>query len=284
MKAEVELITPRAGRSWLFHTREETTFQFWWHAHEHYELTFIERGHGRRFAGNNASTYCPGDIALFGPSLPHAYVSDDRDHTQIAHIAQFRADVFGDALLENPEFRGLRSILTAAHRGILLTADPERLSSSITNLARLNGAEQTVALLELLVWLATSAHSTPLSTRPGSRTASHRSTHALIAAVQLLERNYKTSITRDQLAEMVAMTPSSLSRLFRRELGTTLTDYLSALRLGAAAELLADTQQPVADIAFCSGFANLANFNRQFRARYAMTPTRYRGAFTTARP
>jgi transcriptional regulator GlxA family with amidase domain len=173
-------------------------------------------------------------------------------------------------------------MLDAANRGLALTADPNRLRSSVDALARLDGAAQTVALLDLLVWLAHSAEYRPLSAepvRPASRPESHK---ALTAAVQYLEQNYRTRVTREHLAEAAAVTPSSLSRLFRRQLGVTITDYLSNVRLGASADLLAHSQRAIAEIAFSCGFTNLANFNRRFRARYGLTPSRYRRQFADA--
>lgn len=279
VRAEVEFVRPAAGRAWRFRVRAEQFYPFWWHSHEHYELTFIERGQGRRFAGNGAAAYRPGDLALFGPHLPHAYVSDERDGPQVAAIAQFRSDVFGASLLEHEEFQAVRAMLHAADRGLALTAEPGRLQPSMRTLDRLDGAEQTVALLDLLVWLAHSAGRQPLSAAPaGSHAQSH---DALTAAVQYLEQNFRTPVTRDQIAQAASVTPSSLSRLFRRQLGLTITGYLSDLRLGSAAELLARDERPVAMIAFSCGFTNLANFNRQFRARYGMTPSRYRRQFRT---
>jgi AraC-like DNA-binding protein len=279
VRAEVEFVRPPAGRSWRFHVRAEESFPFWWHSHDHYELTFIERGHGRRFAGNGVSAYYPGDLALFGPHLPHAYVSDEQDRPQVAGVAQFRGDVFGASLLEHEEFHALRAMLDASHCGLALSAEPSRLHSSMHSLAQLDGAEQTVALLDLLVWLARSADRRSLSTEPAGVASRSQSHAALSAAVQYLERNFRAPVTREEIAQAASVTPTSLSRLFRRQLGVTVTDYLSDLRLGAAAELLSHGRRSVADVAHSCGFANLANFNRQFRFRYGMTPRQYRRRF-----
>lgn len=257
----------------------EASYPFLWHTHEHYELTYVDQGRGRRFAGNDVSAYLPGDLVLFGPHLPHAYVSDDNAGIQIAAVAQFRSDVFGTSLLEHEEFAALRAMLNAADRGLVLSAEPGRLRASVRALARLDGAEQTVALLELLVWLARAAEYSPLSAEPGGLASRPESHAALTVAVQYLEKHYQTQVTREQIADAASVGPSSLSRLFRRHLGTTISDYLSDLRLGSAASMLAHTERPIADIAFASGYTNLANFNRRFRARYEMTPSCYRRQF-----
>ena len=100
--------------------------------------------------------------------------------------------------------------------------------------------------------------------------------------VGYVERNYRRPITRDDVAAAAAMSASSVSRLLRRELGTSLTEYVVSLRIAAACRELVDTGDPIAAIAYRCGFANLANFNRQFRRYQGLTPRAYRRAFTPA--
>ena len=60
--------------------------------------------------------------------------------------------------------------------------------------------------------------------------------------------------------------------------GTTFAAYLNERRLATAAELLRTTDDTVLTIAGQVGFDNLSNFNRQFKARFGMTPRQYRAA------
>jgi len=51
------------------------------------------------------------------------------------------------------------------------------------------------------------------------------------------------------------------------------------LRIGQACALLVNSQRPIAHTADEVGYANLANFNRQFRALKGMTPREFRRTF-----
>jgi transcriptional regulator GlxA family with amidase domain len=59
-----------------------------------------------------------------------------------------------------------------------------------------------------------------------------------------------------------------------------MTAYLNELRVGAAAQLLIDTDQSVLEIGFQVGFGNYSNFNRQFKRIKGFGPRTLRGHFS----
>ncbi|HEX3132136.1 MAG TPA: AraC family transcriptional regulator [Planctomycetota bacterium] len=84
------------------------------------------------------------------------------------------------------------------------------------------------------------------------------------------------SSTVAALAKQMGMGASVFSRWFRREVGKPCVVHVAELRVGQACELLLSTNRSVVDIAFSSGFRNLANFNRWFRWVKGVSPTEYR--------
>jgi two-component system response regulator YesN len=56
----------------------------------------------------------------------------------------------------------------------------------------------------------------------------------------------------------------------------TLTAYRTSLRLIRAKQLLATTDDKVADVAQACGFTNVSYFTELFSANESMTPTKYR--------
>ena len=67
-----------------------------------------------------------------------------------------------------------------------------------------------------------------------------------------------------------------LCHLFKKTTGMTLTAYRTSLRLIRAKQLLATTEEKIADIAAKCGFNNVSYFTELFTAREAMTPGKYR--------
>ncbi len=94
--------------------------------------------------------------------------------------------------------------------------------------------------------------------------------------LNFLDDQWREPVSLADAAKVAALHPQSMSRFFQQHLGMNFQDYLLKLRLGRAARSLLETDQTVADIAFHSGFNNLANFNRHFKSAYHQTPSDYR--------
>lgn len=83
-------------------------------------------------------------------------------------------------------------------------------------------------------------------------------------------------LSREQLAALVFLNPAYLSRLFRKETGMALTDYILQERMRKAADLLVMTDKSISEIADALGYGNFSYFARLFRKVYDVTPHDYR--------
>ena len=97
--------------------------------------------------------------------------------------------------------------------------------------------------------------------------------------IDYLHARYRDTLSVARLSKVAALSRSSLHRLFKLQTGATSNAYIVQLRVGHACALLISTKKPVALIAQEVGYANLANFNRQFRAVKGQTPREFRAAF-----
>lgn len=69
-----------------------------------------------------------------------------------------------------------------------------------------------------------------------------------------------------------------MSKMIKKSTGFTFQELLMRKRFQKAVMFLVETDLSVEDIAVNVGYENLSYFYRQFRQRYGMTPSRYRGA------
>jgi transcriptional regulator GlxA family with amidase domain len=85
------------------------------------------------------------------------------------------------------------------------------------------------------------------------------------------------------LARRVHLSERQLARRFKQATGHTPADFVEALRLDAARDLLETTSLDVASVARRSGFPRRETFHRAFAKRFGATPAHHRVSFG-ARP
>ena len=104
------------------------------------------------------------------------------------------------------------------------------------------------------------------------------SADALQAVLQYLNNHYTEPLSRSRIARAVGYNESYLSHMFSQVLDTTLTEYITSLRLSEALNLLTGTDLPISRIALQLGYGSIRSFNRAFLQRMGMSPTAYRSA------
>ncbi len=95
-------------------------------------------------------------------------------------------------------------------------------------------------------------------------------------ALIIIRESYTTPVSLAKLSVSCFISPEHLSRLFKKETGYTVTEFINTLRVSQASQLLVNTDKTVLDIAFESGFNTVEHFHRIFKKHTQMTPHRYR--------
>src|SRR6478609_654849 len=95
--------------------------------------------------------------------------------------------------------------------------------------------------------------------------------------VQRLEQGH---LDEDEGLEAIAsqfeLSSRQIRRIVQTQLGVPPIQLLLTRRLLLAKQLLTETQLPITEVAFASGFSSLRRFNDAFRSRYGMPPMRLR--------
>jgi AraC family transcriptional regulator len=109
------------------------------------------------------------------------------------------------------------------------------------------------------------------SVRPGSPPAWLRRVRET-----LNDRHPERELRIADLARVADVDPAHLARAFRHHYGMTAGAYLRQIRIQRAADVLARSSAPLAQIALDAGFADQSHFTRIFRKAYGVTPHRWR--------
>ncbi len=97
-----------------------------------------------------------------------------------------------------------------------------------------------------------------------------------------VDRHSRESITLDDVAEVVHVSPSRVRHVFKDVTGVSFKEYVTHVRVAEAKRLLLGTDLSVAEIARAVSYTNLHQFYRVFYRSCAMSPGEYRRYYTPA--
>ncbi|MDI9499094.1 MAG: AraC family transcriptional regulator [Bacillota bacterium] len=106
------------------------------------------------------------------------------------------------------------------------------------------------------------------------RDARHAS--VLHRVTQYVEAHCHENLRLADLARLCQLSPSYLSRIFKRETGVTLQQYINQVRVEKARSLLLGSDSRIVDIALALGFQDQSYFTKVFRRMTGQTPMQYR--------
>jgi AraC-like DNA-binding protein len=282
MKPLLEKVRPPNGASWAWLDRRlDDGIPFQWHHHPEYELTLTLNSRGQRFIGDAIGDYDDGDLVLVGPNQPHTWSSRERIDPTAPHralVMWFHPDWAASLLGLLAELRDVGDMLRRAQRGLQFSRYAATLARPmVEELFTRPPDDRLTGLIDILRILARDAAVPLASPRQLQSPAGSRA--RIDRVLDHIHLHYAEGVSIPDLAELAALSPSGLHRLFRRHTQQTVSDYVMRLRIGEACALLSATARPIAHVAGDVGYDSLANFNRQFKALKGMTPRAFRRQF-----
>jgi AraC family transcriptional regulator, regulatory protein of adaptative response / methylphosphotriester-DNA alkyltransferase methyltransferase len=95
-------------------------------------------------------------------------------------------------------------------------------------------------------------------------------------AVAIVERDYASDLSLDEIARRVASSRRQLQRAYAEIGETTFRDHLTGVRMERAAELLHHLNLTVREVAYRVGYRQPAQFAKAFRRHHGVSPSDYR--------
>jgi len=95
-------------------------------------------------------------------------------------------------------------------------------------------------------------------------------------AINYIDANFDKLITLAEVARASHLSVSRLAHLFKEQMGITIIDYLTSVRIERAKQLLLATEQNCTEICFEVGYNNQSYFTRTFKSLVGMTPRQFR--------
>ena len=99
---------------------------------------------------------------------------------------------------------------------------------------------------------------------------------SITMCIEYIYNHIHDRITIEDLAEHTDLSPSYLSRLFKKELGIAVSDYIREKKIDKAQNLLKYSDFSLVEIANYLSFSSQSHFIQTFEKLVGMTPKKYR--------
>ncbi|MGG0737586.1 AraC family transcriptional regulator [Niallia taxi] len=269
--------------NWVYRRVSEKDFQGYYHWHQGCELLFVYRGKGRVIVNQQTYEIKRGMLFFFQPFQLHKIhvdVSPEAPYEQ--SILHFDTVMLGESNL-NP-FPGLNSLLKQLQYGVneLQAFDLEDVYSYLyevyeifnKSLQAKNWEEDVqLFLMQLLSCIRLKNYNTD------TNVTSNLPLRPLLYSERIMnwiEAHYMESFNLDQLSDELHLSKSYISRSFKRETGSSITEYLTIRRIKEACQLLEMTHKSIEFIGESVGIKNASYFIQLFKKVVGITPHQYR--------
>ncbi len=282
MKTLIEKWTTSSNRSFNIKTYEISKLtgepqEVVMRMHDEYEVTFLVGCSGKRFMGNRIENFSNGDFFIIGPRVPHS-IQLDEGQSGYGITIHFLDSAFGSGFFELPENNKICELLQDAKLGVTFAQrDVAHQQKKVKKMMQLQPFERMLLLFKLLNELSQITDRHLLSSR-GFTPVLNRKEYELVnkTYAYIINRFEDQTISLDKISAYLSMSPATFCRYFKKHFHKTFSSFLNEVRVGHACKLLQETNKNISEIAFCSGYNQLSNFNRQFKRNIGYSPKEYR--------
>lgn len=260
-----------------------------WHFHAEFEIVVYRDPHniwdGKLVAGDKVCNKHHNAIFLFGPGLPHMtswQANASRERPCSTHVLWLNQQWLESLATNEPSLSILSQLLDRAKYGLGFSKEiGEEVFNLMDEAEHLPPHQQFCRVITILLKLAEEEDRFRLSSTPFQFVvdSDDDKKDKIRKAQRYIEHYYTDPLPISALCHHLHMSESSVYRLFEQHFGESFATYLKRFRIGKACELLVTTQLPISVVAGQTGFANMSNFNRQFKESKGMTPSAFRQLF-----
>ncbi|WP_372755770.1 helix-turn-helix transcriptional regulator [Mariniflexile sp.] len=247
------------------------------HQHEEIQISYILQGEGTLVIGDSISHFKKDDVLIIGSHLPHVFKSDV-NVTTVSHMLTvfFTKSSFGSHFFELAELNELQPFFKRAKHGFKATTHIKIIKELFLQLENASKFKRFLVLLELLQTASKSQYKS-LSSFIYDKKYTDNEGYRMRNVFEFTMNNFDKEISLITIAQIANMTNNAFCKYFKKRTNKTYIQFLNELRIEHACKLLISNKDySITQIAEASGFNNISNFNRQFKAIKKLNPSDFK--------
>ena len=264
------------------------------HYHAELELIYIAEGEGTLLIGDQFEQVKANTMILIGGNVPHMFKFDTfRFQNELMNRGKisiplrlitlhFDPHTWGESFLNLPENETLNQLFADCQRGMTIQShDQELVKDMMVMIMNTPAYEHFSLLIKLFTTIATSKTSRFITERPDKHAYNKIDEQRLSKIYIYTLNNFTKTIKLKDVADIIYMCPNAFCRYFKLRTNRSYFEFLMEVRINYACKLLREKDFSTVVICYNSGFGNLSNFNRHFKALTGKTPLEYRRCFSS---
>ena len=108
------------------------------------------------------------------------------------------------------------------------------------------------------------------------KTISKEKDLSIRTAAFYIKRHFRENPSLKEVAQSANLDEAYFSVKFHETMGVTFKKYLNDMKLNCASKTLINTDFPVSDVCYESGFESISHFHREFKKKYGLSPREFR--------
>lgn len=243
------------------------------HSHTFYELYYLRKGERVYFINGKVYTAKSGDIIVINPHDVHRTTSSSVPEFERVLINFTHHFVFRGKETENVPLLPFRQGSRLIRFPVQEQANTEQLIFEMLRECKEGRPGHTLYVKALLTKLLIQIYRQSFEVNAEFDSPMHEKISKIAT---YLNQHYQEELTLEKIAAQFYISPSYLSRIFKKITGFHFSEYVQAVRMREARRLLIESELKILHIAENVGFHSIAHFNKTFKKMTGISPTQFR--------
>ena len=240
-----------------------------YHSHDFYEIFYVLEGNSRQILNNETTTLSTGDLFILRPNKDsHSFLSDSgklfihRDVIIETSLFKETAEFLSPGL-----FNELENATNPFYLKLSIDALKELESKFLQLNKQLDNKKELILSKQLLV---------DILSLTLLNTTKEDGQLPIWLNTLLSTFNHSTNLPLSKVLEDFNYSQAYMCRIFKKYMGTTMTEYFNEIKLHKAYMLLKTTDISISELLLSVGFENKTHFYRCFKNKFGKTPKEIR--------
>lgn len=267
---------------YTMHERNLSNYIVPWHWHEELEFNYAYKGSIIIETVNNIYTIHQGEAYFINTNVMNTKRKAEKEAASIEHAHLFHPILLAGHYRSIYETKYMNPILKNHALEVIIIKENTKsgkefleILHKLTKLSIINNSELEIRNLLSRAWTVLTQE-IDLQRQRNIMIPTRYSHDRAKSILSFIHKHYSEKLTLDKLSADLGISTKECIRSFKNTFHQTPMDYLVYYRIEQAKRLLRETDKPITDIAFGTGFNNSAYFSKTFKKYLNMTPKEFR--------